>query len=167
MKNRNLGFQKALGEHIKKLRLEVKWVQAQLASVSHIDETQISRIEHGVQAPNLQSLVAISAALGKQPYELLKINFEVKVNTDFNIHHRKASTPDTTNVIRKLTSTDFLRIPRSVAEIIQQCKKTDQVILKSAATSGVLKKLTDDKVLKRVKVGESGRFRYQLRKKGA
>jgi transcriptional regulator with XRE-family HTH domain len=89
VKNRDLEFQKAFGRHVKKLREEQEWSQSQLASVSKIDETQISRIENGAQSANLQTIKSIAIALGKYPYELFKFDFRFQFNTDFSLTTKK------------------------------------------------------------------------------
>lgn len=166
MKNRDKEFQIAFGKHVKRLRDERGWSQEQLAAVSNIDVNQISRIENGRHAASLHTIKALATALGKYPDELLRFAFDVKLNTDFNIQHTKSKRPQTTASVIKLTETDFLNLPKSVAQIISQCKKLYKVSLKSSAVSGVLLKLVNRRKLKRISSPTNKtKFLYQKRSK--
>lgn len=165
VRNRDKEFQKAFGKHVKKLREERDWPQEQLSALANIEVNQISRIENGRHAANLHTIRTIAVALGKYPYELLKFEFDIVLNTDFNARHRKGKRPETTNVLNKLTETDFFNSPRSVESIISHCKKIYRVNLKSSATSGALKKLIVAKVLRRVPSPVKSRYLYQKRLK--
>lgn len=164
MKNRDSEFQIAFGKNVKRIRDEKDWSQEQLAAISNIDINQISRIETGKHAANLHTIKALAIALGKYPDELLRFEFNIKLNTDFGVRHKKSKRPETTASINKLAETDFFNKPRSVAQIILQCRKTYQVELKSSAVSGVLGKLVSDKKLKRiVSIPNKSQYLYQKR----
>lgn len=165
MKNRDSEFQTAFGKHVKKLRDEKDWSQEQLAAFSNIDINQISRIETGKHAANLHTIKALAIALGKYPDELLRFEFNIKPNTDFAVRHKKSKRPETTASVNKLLVTDFFNKPRSVAQIIAQCKNMYQVNLKSSAVSGVLGKLVSAKKLKRTTLPvNKSKYLYQKQK---
>lgn len=161
VKSRDLNYQRAFGEHLKKLREEKEWSQDQLASVSNIDGNQISRIENGVHAPNLHTIRAIAAALGMQPYELLKFDFLIELNSDFSSQHTKKYKSGTSSVVSRIAQTEFLDTPRSVADIVEESEKVYQVSLKSAATSGALTRLTEEGLLTRIPAPKKGQYLYR------
>jgi len=166
VKNRDSEFQIAFGKHVKKLRDEKDWSQEQLAAISNIDINQISRVETGKHAANLHTIKALAIALGKYPDELLRFAFNIKLNTDFRVRHKKSKRPETTASTNKLVETDFFNKPRSVAQIILQCKKVYQVDLKSSAVAGVLGKLVSTRKLKRTSSPASkSQYLYQKRQK--
>lgn len=166
VKNRDSEFQTAFGKHVKKLRDEKDWSQEQLAAFSNIDINQISRIETGKHAANLHTIKALATALGKYPDELLRFAFNIRLNTDFGVRHKKSKRPETTASIQKLIGTGFFNKPKSVAQIISQCKKAYRVDLKSSAVSGVLGKLVNAKKLKRTSLpANKSKYFYQLRRK--
>ncbi|MBX2956189.1 MAG: helix-turn-helix transcriptional regulator [Cyclobacteriaceae bacterium] len=164
MKNRDKKFQVAFGRHVKRLRDERGWSQEQLAAMSNIDVNQISRIENGRHAASLHTIKALAVALGKYPDELLRFDFDVKLNTDFNIRNTKSKRPQTTTSVAKLSETDFFNSPKSVAQIISQCKKLYQVSLKSSAVSGILRKLVNQRKLKRIP-SPTNKAKYLYQKK--
>ncbi|MGC1240765.1 MAG: helix-turn-helix transcriptional regulator [Chryseosolibacter sp.] len=164
MTNRDKEFQIAFGKHIKKIREQRNWSQEQLSAVSNMEVNQISRIENGRHGANLNTIKALATALGKYPYELFKFDFDFELNSDFNPQNAKTQGPGTTNVINALSESDFFNTPRSVKEVMIQCRRTHQVDLKSSATSGALKKLVNQRILKRVRLTGSQRYLYQKRK---
>lgn len=165
MKNRDKDFQKAFGKHVKKLREDKNWSQDQLATLANMEVNQISRIENGKHAANMHTIKAIALALGKYPDELLRFNFEHKLNTDFSSRLEKEKRTETTQIINKLVYADFLDSPRSVSQIVNECKVLYNVTLKSSATSGVLKKLIDAKKIKRIQSPKKGNaYLYQKRR---
>lgn len=62
---------KSIGMRIKKLRLEKKMTQAQLAEIIGVGTTHISHIETGNTIPSLEALVGIINALECSADELL------------------------------------------------------------------------------------------------
>ena len=62
---------KSIGMRIKKLRLEKKMTQAQLAEIIGVGTTHISHIETGKTIPSLETLVGIINALECSADELL------------------------------------------------------------------------------------------------
>ena len=62
---------KSIGMRIKKLRLEKKMTQAQLAEIIGVGTTHISHIETGKTIPSLEALVGIINALECSADELL------------------------------------------------------------------------------------------------
>jgi len=132
-----------------------------LAAVSRVGETQISKIEGGEVGPNLQTIRLLAIALGQKPKDLLDFDFEIKLNTDFSSKGKRKEGPGTTSLINKLVAGNFFRSPKSVADIIEKCKKAHNVTLASADTSGVLLKLVSSKILKRVPSPTKGKYLYQ------
>lgn len=132
-----------------------------LAAVSRVGETQISKIEGGEVGPTLQTIRLLAIALGKQPRDLLDFDFELKLNTDFSSKSKRKERPGTTSLINQLVADNFFKSAKSVAEIIEKCKKAYNVTLASADTSGVLLKLVSSKVLKRLASPTKGKFLYQ------
>ncbi|PZR03564.1 MAG: hypothetical protein DI539_26155, partial [Flavobacterium psychrophilum] len=166
VKNKDKEFQVAFGRHLKKLRNDRDWSQGQLAAFLNIDSNQISRIENGRHAVNIHTIRALATALGKYPDELLRFEFDHKLNTDFGAGTKKTKRPQTTLSIINLIGTDFLNSPKSVGQIIKQCKKLYSANLRSSAVSGVLKKLVSERKLKRVKSqNKKSKYMYQKRVK--
>ena len=132
-----------------------------LAAVSRINETQISKIESGEYGPHLQTIRALALALGKYPSELFDFEFDFKLNTDFNVVNNKGKRPGTTDHINKLLKENFFKAPRTVADVITQAKKTYGVNLASADTSGALLRLVKKKLLKRTQESINGKSQYQ------
>lgn len=78
---RDIKFEKSVGAKIKEFRKELGLSQQRLADDANVEKKQIQRIEKAEHSPTLSIIVAIAKALGKQPYELLKTDLKVKVNT--------------------------------------------------------------------------------------
>lgn len=164
VKKRDIAFQVAFGQHLRHLREERVWSQRQLAAISGIDETQISRVENGTQSANLQTILALSQALGRYPKQLFEFEFDYQLNEDFNKYHQMEPTIPTTSIVTRLAQTSFFDTPRSVADVIAHCARNKGPVLRSPATSAVLRKLVDTKVLKRIPGEQKGRYLYQKRK---
>ena len=160
MRKRDKKIQLAFGTLLKQFREKVKWTQADLSAVVDMDENQISRLENGTNAPNLHTIVALAVALGKHPSELLKVDYPFELNNDFSVRHKKERGPETTATIRRLLDGSFFSTPRSVADVINYCRKEFKVILKSSATAGALKNLKEQRLLKRTASSIAGRFLY-------
>lgn len=64
------------GNHIKKIRLERKLSQENLASLSNLDRTYISGVERGKRNISLVNIVKLALALGVPPERLLVFNQE-------------------------------------------------------------------------------------------
>ncbi len=60
-----------LGHRIKMLRVERDWSLKDLAATTKLSVSQISSIERGTNLPSMESLLAICAAFGKKPSEIL------------------------------------------------------------------------------------------------
>ncbi len=56
-----------LGRQIKLARTEHAWTLKDLSEASGLSTSQLSSIERGAHLPSMESMVAIAAALGKQP----------------------------------------------------------------------------------------------------
>jgi transcriptional regulator with XRE-family HTH domain len=61
-----------LGENIKKLRLEKKFSQEELADICSLHRTYIGSVERGERNVSLENIVSISKALGVTPSILLQ-----------------------------------------------------------------------------------------------
>jgi len=166
VRNKDLEYQKAFGRHVKQLRDGRSWSQPQLAAASNLEVSQISNIENGRHAANLHTIRTIAIALGKYPDELLRFEFDIKLNADFQIQNRKGKRPETTRIVQELAETDFFMKARSVKDVLIQGKKIYHANLQSAPTSAVLKKLVDSKKLRRVKSPlKKSNFLYEKRSK--
>lgn len=78
---RDIKFEKSVGAKVKEFRKGLGLSQQRLADDANVEKKQIQRIEKAEHSPTLSILVAIAKALGKQPYELLKTDFKVKIHT--------------------------------------------------------------------------------------
>jgi len=131
-----------------------------LAAVSRINETQISKIESGEAGLTLRTLKALALALGKYPSQLLEFEFEYKLNDDFTLNRRKPTRPGTTGIVNKLVEDKFLNSPKSVSDVVNEAWAVYNVKLASADTSGALLNLVKKRVLKRLPA-DKGRYLYQ------
>lgn len=145
----DIGYQKAFGDHLRKLREQVGWTQLDLAVHSKISEYQISIIENGHEAPNLQTIKAIGVALGKHPSQLLDFRYNLKLNTTFP--KKTEPNPATTQFISRLISEGFFKHPKTVKDVTTYCMDKLSVELRSANTSGALLLFVKKKKLKVVK----------------
>lgn len=72
---KNKGLVKALGERIRKFRIEADFSQEELANEADIPLSQIGRIERGETNPTISSLYVIAQAL----------NIDLKTLMDFKV----------------------------------------------------------------------------------
>jgi transcriptional regulator with XRE-family HTH domain len=156
VKGRDLRFEKAVGQRIKILRNQLGWSQKHLADLSDLEQNQIVRIESAKNSATIRMVVAIAKALGVQPFELMRVEFEVKVNSQLEKVERNEI--KTTTFVNQLVQSSFLDSPKSVAQVVKHLRSHK---LSSSATSAVLKKLVDKKVLKKIPGVVRGRFLYQ------
>jgi transcriptional regulator with XRE-family HTH domain len=163
VRNTARDYQKAFGKHVRGFRDEKEWSQAQLGTMAGLQVYQISRIENGRFTVTLKMIRSIAVALGKHPRELLNFKFDLKLNTDFSPHHQKRKTPETTAIIHKLLAKGFFNTPRSVAEVVAECKLSIKVSLRSSAVSGVLGQLYNSNKLKRIQAKDKRKYLYQKR----
>jgi transcriptional regulator with XRE-family HTH domain len=77
---RDIKFEKSVGTKIKEFRKELGWSQQKLADEANLERKQIQRIERAEHSASLSIIVGIAKVLGKQPYELLKTEYKVKVS---------------------------------------------------------------------------------------
>lgn len=152
-------YDRAFGRRIKECREQLGWSQADLASHSSVSPTQISVIENGHESPQLYTVVALATAFGKTPSELLDFDYRFKLNTDFSTSIKKRKT-GVTNSIRNLFEKSFFRSPRTVKDVIHECKKKSDMVLMSAEVSGALLYLVNKGRLKKIQSGQ-GRNLYQ------
>lgn len=164
MRKRDKAYETAFGRQVKKFRDERSWSQSQLASQADMSNQQISRIENGKHAVTLHTIKAIAIALGKYPDELLRFEFNIKLNTDFSSATKKAPRIDTTATIIKLVDIGFFDTPKSVSQVVNECLQTYNAKFRSPAISGILRRLVDSKVVKRIKsTHKRGNYLYQKR----
>ena len=62
----------AFGKIIKQARTEMSVSQEQLALVSGLDRTFVSKLERGVRQPSLETILKISAVLDVPAHDLVK-----------------------------------------------------------------------------------------------
>ncbi|HVV72952.1 MAG TPA: helix-turn-helix transcriptional regulator [Verrucomicrobiae bacterium] len=65
-------IQHTLGFHIRRLRLQKRWTQEELAARCSKHWTYIGGIERGERNPSIQVIAEIAKALGVPPASLLK-----------------------------------------------------------------------------------------------
>jgi transcriptional regulator with XRE-family HTH domain len=145
----DLKYQAAFGKKLKETREKLGWSQVDLAANSSVSEGQISAIENGHESPRLYTIKSLAVALGKTPSELLDFPYEFKLNTNFK--RPKTRKSGTTNLIKKLFAEGFFIAPKSVSDVVVQCKKKFNITLRSAETSGALLLLVNSKSLKKIK----------------
>lgn len=75
---RDTKFEKSVGAKIRAFRQALGWSQQKLADNSNIEKKQVQRIENAENSARLLIIVAIAKALGRQPFELLKTDHQVK-----------------------------------------------------------------------------------------
>jgi FixJ family two-component response regulator len=64
-------LRESLGHRIRLLRAEHDWSLKDLSGLTSLSVSQISSIERGAHLPSMESLLAISRAVGKRPSEVL------------------------------------------------------------------------------------------------
>jgi transcriptional regulator with XRE-family HTH domain len=158
---REVNFEKSVGQKVRELRKRLGWSQQVLADYANLEKTQIQRVELAKHSAALAILTTIAKALGRQPFELLKTEYHVKVNKDLHTAGRRRTV--TTEYIRQIVSGSFLNQPRKVDDVVKFCEEKYDVIVGSSATSASLKKFVDEGVLKRAPSKIKSRFVYQKR----
>lgn len=162
--DRDIKFEKSVAGKIRELRESLGWSQQYLADIAGIDKKQVQRAEDlGESSIFLRSLIKISKALGKQPWEILQTNHRVKVNADLSPQPKYKY--GATAHVTKLLETGFLASPKSVKQIVQECSARYNVSLKSSAVSAIMKVLAERKLLKVIPAKIKGRFLYQRMKR--
>lgn len=161
--DRDIKLEKSIGEKIKELREALGWSQEYLADVAGTGKKQIQRTEAGEYSPRFKTLTGIAKALGRQPWEICKVDYQVKVNTDLRPGTRKS--PGPASFVHRLVESNFLDSPRAVKDVVQEVEVRYEVSFKSSAVSGVLKNLVEQKALKRLNAEIKGRFVYQKPKR--
>jgi len=131
-------YQITFGRHLRELREGRNWTQLDLSAYSEVNETQISKIENGEVGPNLQTIRVLAVALGMYPRELLDFDYPLVFNTDFSSSHKRNKKANTTALVRELLRDNFFDSPRSVADVIVECRTRYNTNLASDDTSGVL-----------------------------
>jgi transcriptional regulator with XRE-family HTH domain len=149
----DLNYRSAFGKRVKAIREKLGWSQVDLSANSAISEGQISAIENGHESPRLDTIKSLAVALGKTPSQLLDFPYDLKLNTNFK--RAKARKSGTTNLIKKLFEDGFFKTPKSVRNVVEQCKKKFNVTLRSAETSGALLSLVNGNGLKKIRVGKN------------
>ncbi|MDQ2656358.1 MAG: helix-turn-helix domain-containing protein [Bacteroidota bacterium] len=161
--DRDVKLEKAIGQRIKEFRESLGWSQEHLAALAGTEKKQIQRTESGRFSPVFKTLTGVARALGRQPWELCKVDYQIKVNTDLRPGTPKS--PGTATFIHKLFETNFLDTPRAVKDVVQEVEVRYEVTLTSSAVSGMLKTLVEQKALKRLNAEIKGRFVYQKPKR--
>ncbi|AYB32027.1 helix-turn-helix domain-containing protein [Chryseolinea soli] len=157
----DLGYQKAFGNRVRELREKVGWTQVDLSIYSKVSDYQISVIENGHEAANLQTIKAIAAALGKLPSELLDFKYPIKLNNSFPKKPKEKL--GTTGHIQKLFSEGYFVDPKSVKNVIEYVFEVTGTKLVSKDTSGALLVFAKNKLLRIIR--REGRNLYQSIKK--
>lgn len=147
----DVAYQKAFGRKVKEVREKRAWTQGDLAVISSVSEAQISAIENGRESPRLHTIKSIAVALGVTPSSLVDFDFDLKLNTNFR--RGKVRKSGTTKLIRSLFDDGFFSEPRSVSDVIQQCRSKFNVDLISTEVSGVMLLLVGKSQLTKVTQG--------------
>ena len=151
---------KAFGQNVRKLRLEKKYSQLQLAIIAEVEKNQIYRVEKGLHAPNLHTIIAIAIALGKQPAELLDFLFELPLNQDPQVPSTEHGESETTHLVRMLVyEKGFFKKYRKAGDVVNYYEEDRK--LNSSAVSGALHTLWKKKVLERVPGKKKGTYEYR------
>lgn len=156
---RDINFEQSIGEKVREYRKKLGWSQQVLADYANLEKNQIRRVELAKHSPSVAIITSIARAFGRQPYELIRTEYLIKVNKNLDSPGKRRRI--TTAYIRALTSTSFFNHPRTVDVIIKHCEEKYDVEIPSSAASGVLKKLVDEKILRRIPAKIKGRFEYQ------
>ncbi len=156
---RDIKFEKAVGDRIRKLREGLNWTQEYLANLADTEKKQIQRVEQAEYSVVMKTLTNIARALGRQPWELLKVGYRIKANNDLTPHPEKQ--PGATAFVMKLLGTNFFNTPKSVKQVVHECMSRYNVVLKSSAVSGVLRNLVKQKYLEDINAKIKGRYLYQ------
>lgn len=153
---------KAFGQHVKKLRLEKKLTQLQLANMADVEKNQIYRLEKGHHGATLTTIVAVALALEKSPRELHEFYHQLPIKTNLRPPETKHGEDETTRMVRILVyeegffDDDFME----TGHVVAHYRKRDKV-LRSSAVSGALRTLWEQKVLERRPGKKKGTFQYR------
>ncbi len=134
----NIAFFKAIGDEVRRRREVLNWSQSYLAAIAGVGKKQVQRIEGGMGI-NFDTFLKIAAALGCQPSELAKVDYQLPVNSDLTPQPRRSSVHRDT--IDKIVDSSFMDVPRTVKEVVGEGEAKYHAVLKSAAVSGLLTKL--------------------------
>lgn len=66
-----VNINKALGENIRKIRLQKEMTQEELAHRADLDYSYINQIENGKRNPSMEAINSIAKALGVQAKDLI------------------------------------------------------------------------------------------------
>lgn len=157
--NRDIKFERSVGAKIREFRQALGWSQEYLASIANVDKKQVQRVEQGDYSPYLRTITGIAKALGRQPWEVFKVDYQVKANT--NLAPQPKRLPGATVYVNKLAESNFFNVPKSVKDVVRECEARYKVKLRSSAVSGALGNLVEQKFLKSSEGNIKGRFLYQ------
>lgn len=167
-----------LGERIKKLREMLCLTQNQLGDAIGASRGTIQSMENG-RGFTGDILLAVTHFFGMSLTEFSNYNDTLPNEQELrkrikSYHIKNKSTeykvlekpPQLASLIEfRLSKTDFLKEPKSVAEIIQYCYEEYGLDFKSSAMSQALKNATITGTLKRIK-SKGRNYRYQIIKQG-
>lgn len=155
-------YHKAVGEKVRRIREDLCWSQSYLGSVAELDRSQIQRIEKG-KPFTLATLIKVSVALGRQPWEFLDVGYELPVNTDLEPH--PARSPGCSETVDRIVESSFMDVPRTTKEIVEEGAASYGIALNSSAVSGRLGVLVARGQLVALPTENKTRFMYCKRKK--
>ncbi|TCS87280.1 helix-turn-helix protein [Anseongella ginsenosidimutans] len=159
---------KAFGQNVKKIRLEKKLTQLQLANIADVERNHIYRLEKGHHGATLTTVIAVALALGKLPRELHEFYHKLPLNKDPEIPSSKHGENETTRLVRMLVYEEgfFDDEYRKAGDVVTHFRNQDKN-LNSSAVSGALRTLWLNKVLDRLPGEKKGTFKYQKKKKSS
>ncbi len=76
--NRDLGYVKAFGKHLRKLRKDKNLSQEELSYKCVIPTSQIGRFERGERSPTLNTIRILAEGLDEEPKVLLDFKYKAK-----------------------------------------------------------------------------------------
>lgn len=91
--NRNEEYLKALGKHLREIRLNMKMSQAELSYESDISFNQVGRIERGEVNVTASTLLALGNALERHPSALLDFDYKDDHRNKPKDTYKRPSTP--------------------------------------------------------------------------
>lgn len=156
---------KAFGRNVKKIRLEKKLTQLQLANIADVERNQIYRLEKGHHGATLTTVIAVALALEKLPRELHEFYHELPLDIPAPPPETNRGESETTRLVRMLVYEKqfFDDEYRKTGDVLSYFKKRDKK-LSSSAVSGVLRALWDSRVLERISGDKKGTFVYRKAK---
>lgn len=147
---------KKIGLRIQSLRLSKELSIEDIASMTGFDRKTIQSVEDGNNAYT-SHLIEIAKALGVHPKEIFDVPMDIKPRYKLP-PKRLANNKLTSRIIKLVSETDFFDTPRFVRDVILQLKEEYNIGADIKNTALVLKRLSENGVLRYVKEGRQNRY---------